>query len=198
MGGTVANAARTGVSVFQTPDGHCDVQPGVPECLWHHCQPGPAGAGRFRLQGWVGVLAACWTGPLTQTQRLDLCTLYTQTVCTSWYTDTDVCTLSTKHITFQQTYIYSSPTATPVAPNFWMNKIQNCLYALQHNHRFCPLLYFWATTPLQSFPLTLVFFVRHTPAQTPTLQLQTPWLSHCGLHIWNTVPPPRHQALRLC
>ena len=36
---------------------------------------------------------------------------------------------------------------------------------------------FWATTPLQSFPLSPLF-VRHTHAQTPTLQPQNPWLSH--------------------
>ena len=43
--------------------------------------------------------------------------------------------------------LHTSPTATPLAPNFWMNKIQNCLHVLQCNHRFCPVLSFWATTP---------------------------------------------------
>ena len=37
----------------------------------------------------------------------------------------------------------------PLAPNFWTNKIQNCLHVLQRNHRFRSLLSFWAATPLQ-------------------------------------------------
>ena len=60
---------------------------------------------------------------------------------------------------------HSSPTATPLAPSFWTNKIQNCLPVLQRNHRFCSLLSFWATTPLQSFPVSLLF-VRHTCSNT--------------------------------
>ena len=67
--------------------------------------------------------------------------------------------------------LHTSPTATPLAPNFWTDKIQNCLHVLQRNHRFRSLLSFWAATPLQSFPLSLLF-VRHRHAQNLTLQLQ--------------------------
>ena len=56
--------------------------------------------------------------------------------------------------------LHTSPTTTPLAPNFWMDKIQNCLHVLQRNHRFHSLLSFWAATPLQSFPLSPLF-VRH-------------------------------------
>ena len=91
----------------------------------------------------------------------------------------------------------TSPTATPLAPNFWTNKIQHYLHVLQHNHRFRSLLSFWAATPLQSFPLSLLF-VRHTHAQNPTLQPQNPWLSHfltLWPHIWNNLPQDiRHSA----
>ena len=48
---------------------------------------------------------------------------------------------------------------------------------LQRNHRFRPLLSFRAAMPLQPFPLSPLF-VRHTHAQTPTLQPLNPWLSH--------------------
>ena len=92
--------------------------------------------------------------------------------------------------------LHTSPTATPMAPNFWTNKIQNCLHVLQRNHRCRSLLSFWAATPLQSFPLSPLF-VRHTQAQNPTLQLQNPWLLHF-LTIWPPhleQSPPRHQAL---
>ena len=92
--------------------------------------------------------------------------------------------------------LHTSPTATPLAPNFWTDKIQNCLHVLQHNHRFLSLLSFWAATPLQSFPLSPLF-VRHTHAQNPTLQPQNPWLSHF-LTLWPPhleQSPPRHQAL---
>ena len=91
--------------------------------------------------------------------------------------------------------LHTSPTATLLAPSLWTNKIQNCLHVLQRNHRFRPLLSFWATMPLQSFPLSPLF-VRHTHAQTPTLQPQNAWLSHF-LTLW---PPhleqssPIHQA----
>ena len=74
--------------------------------------------------------------------------------------------------------------------------LQNCLHVLQCNHRFRSLLSFWATTPWQSFPLSLLF-VRHMHAPTPTPLPQNPWLSHF-LTLW---PPhleqslPRHQAL---
>ena len=107
--------------------------------------------------------------------------------------------------------LHTSPTATPLAPNFWMNKIQNCLHVLECNHRFRSLLSFWATyytftvlpalsalrqTHACSFPLSPIF-VRHTHAQTPTLQPQNPWLSHFLTlrppHIEQS--PPRHQAL---
>ena len=37
---------------------------------------------------------------------------------------------------------HTSPTATPLAPNFRTNKIQNCLHVLQRNHRFRSLLSF--------------------------------------------------------
>ena len=92
--------------------------------------------------------------------------------------------------------LHTSPTATPLAPNFWTDKIQNCLHVLQRNHRFRSLLSFWAATPLQSFPLSPLF-VRHTHAQIPTLQPQNPWLSHF-LTLWPPhleQSPPRHQAL---
>ena len=56
--------------------------------------------------------------------------------------------------------LHTSPTATPLAPNFWTNKIQNCLHVLKCNHKFHSLLSFWATTPLQSSLLSLLF-VRH-------------------------------------
>ena len=85
---------------------------------------------------------------------------------------------------------------TPLAPNFWTDKIQNCLHVLQRNHRFRSLLSFWAATPLQSFPLSPLF-IRHTQAQNPTLQLQNPWLSHF-LTLWPPhleQSPPRPQAL---
>ena len=92
--------------------------------------------------------------------------------------------------------LHTSPTATPLAPSFWTDKIQNCLHVLQRNHRFHSLLSFWAATPLQSFPLSPLF-VTHTHAQNPTLQLQNPWLSHF-LILWPPhleQSPPRHQAL---
>ena len=59
--------------------------------------------------------------------------------------------------------LHTSPTAAPLASNFWTEKIQNCLHVLQRNHRFRSLLSFWATTPLRSFPLSPLF-VRHTNA----------------------------------
>ena len=40
-----------------------------------------------------------------------------------------------------------SPTATSMAPNFWMNQMQNYLHVLQH------LLCLWPTAPLQPFQL---------------------------------------------
>ena len=85
---------------------------------------------------------------------------------------------------------------TKLAPNFWMNKIQNCLHVLQRNHRFRSLLSFWAAAPLQSFLLSPLF-IRHMHTQTPTLQLQNPWLSHF-LTFWPPhleQSPLRHQAL---
>ena len=85
--------------------------------------------------------------------------------------------------------LHTTPTATPLAPNFWTNKIQNCWHVLQRNHRFCSLLSFW-TIPLQSFPLSPLF-VRHTHAQTPVLQQQSPWLSHF-FTLW---PPHLEQSL---
>ena len=70
------------------------------------------------------------------------------------------------------------------------------MHVLQRNHRFRSLLSFWATAPLQSLPLSPLF-VRHTHAQTPSLQPQNPWLSHfftlCPPHLEQS--PPRHQAL---
>ena len=40
--------------------------------------------------------------------------------------------------------LHTSPIATPLAPNFWTNKIQLCLHVLQRNHRLRSLLSFWA------------------------------------------------------
>ena len=90
--------------------------------------------------------------------------------------------------------LHTSPTATPLAPNFWTNKIRNCLHVLQRNHRFRSLLSFWPATPLQSFPLSPLF-VRRTHTQNPTLQPQNPWLSHF-LTFWPPhleQSPPRHR-----
>ena len=36
--------------------------------------------------------------------------------------------------------LHTSPTATPLAPSFSINKIQNCLHGLQRHHRFRSLL----------------------------------------------------------
>ena len=75
------------------------------------------------------------------------------------------------------------------------------MHVLQRNHGFRSLVSFWAATPLQSLPLSPLF-IRHTHAQTPTLQPQNPWLSHF-LTLWPQhleqspppPPPPGHQAL---
>ena len=75
--------------------------------------------------------------------------------------------------------LHTSLTATPLAPNFLMNKIQNCLHVLS----------FWAATPLQSFPVSPLF-VRHTHAQNPSLQLQNSWPLHF-LTLW---PPHLEQS----
>ena len=75
---------------------------------------------------------------------------------------------------------------------FWLSCAS---HVLQRNHRFRSLLSFWATTPLRSFPFSPLF-VRHTHAQTPTIQPQNPWLSHF-LTPWPPhleQYPPRHQA----
>ena len=61
------------------------------------------------------------------------------------------------HASFSELHainVHTSPTATPLAPNFWTDKIQNCLSVLQHNHRFRSFLSFWAATPLLSFLLS--------------------------------------------
>ena len=90
----------------------------------------------------------------------------------------------------------TSPTATPLVPDFSTNLIENCLHALQlRNHRFCPLLSFW-----QSFPAISVLRQTGMPMQTPTLQPRSPWLSHFltfGSYVWNNnyYLPPRQQAL---
>ena len=76
------------------------------------------------------------------------------------------------------------------------------LHVLQRSHRFRPLLSFWATTPLQSFPLFPI-----SPSNTRILKLQHLnrkthrfcTFSHFGPHIWNNyrktsgnllLPPP--------
>ena len=58
-----------------------------------------------------------------------------------------------------------------------------------------PLSSFYTLWPLQSFPLSPLF-IRHTHAQTPTLQLQNSWLAHFSPHIWNNHPQDiRHTVL---
>ena len=80
---------------------------------------------------------------------------------------------------------------------------QNCTPLLQQLHwlpicewiiyktacRFCSILSFWATIPLQSFMLSPLF-VRHMHAQTPTLQPQNP----CFLHFFTLWPPHLEQS----
>ena len=60
--------------------------------------------------------------------------------------------------------LHNSPTATPLAPNFWTDKIQNCLHVLQRNHRFCPLLSFWT---LQSLMIIIIMYI--------IIRSSTPW-----------------------
>ena len=80
---------------------------------------------------------------------------------------------------------------------------QNCTPLLQQLHwlpicewiiyktacRFCSILSFWATIPLQSFMLSPLF-VRYMHAQTPTLQPQNP----CFLHFFTLWPPHLEQS----
>ena len=68
----------------------------------------------------------------------------------------------------------------------WINYKTAC--TLQCNHRFCPLLSFWATAPLQSFPLSPLF-IRHTHAQTPTLQPMAFALFHTSVPTSGTISP---------
>ena len=62
------------------------------------------------------------------------------------------------------------------------------VHLLQLNHRFRHLLFFWATTPLQSFPLSQLF-VKHTRIlKLQHLNRKTHrfcTFSHFGPHIWN-------------
>ena len=87
--------------------------------------------------------------------------------------------------------LHTSPPATPLAPNFWTNKIRTCLHVLQRNHRFRSLLSFWTATPLQSFPLSPLF-VRHacskSGASTAKPMAFTLWPPHLEQS------PLRHQA----
>ena len=74
--------------------------------------------------------------------------------------------LFSEHHVIQTAHIsYCNSTGSQLTISEW-KKEKNCLNVLQCNHRFCPLLSFWATAPLQSFQLSLLF-TRHTHAQTP-------------------------------
>ena len=92
--------------------------------------------------------------------------------------------------------MHPSPTTTPLAHRFWMNLIQNWLHVLQRNHRFCPVLSFWATTQLQPLCRSL-----RSSSDTRMLKLQEfnhkpPWLSHFltlpSPHLEQS--PPTHYA----
>ena len=77
--------------------------------------------------------------------------------------------------------------------------LQNCLHVLQCNHRFRSLLSFWATTPLQSFPLSLLF-VRHTHAQNSNASTAKPMafaLSHTLAPTSGTISPKTSGTLLL-
>ena len=92
--------------------------------------------------------------------------------------------------------LHTPPTATSLASNFWTHQIQNCLYVLQLNHWFRPLLPFWSDAAVQPFPLSLLL-IRHMHTQTLTLQPQSSGVSF-SLLFWSShleQPPPRHQTL---
>ena len=94
--------------------------------------------------------------------------------------------------------LHTTPTATPLAPNFWTNKIQNCLHVLKCNHKFHSLLSFWATTPLQSFPLSLLF-IRHTcsNSNTSTAKLMALALSYTSVPTCGTISPKTSGTLQV-
>ena len=87
--------------------------------------------------------------------------------------------------------MHTSPTATPLAPNFWTDKIQNCLHVLQCNHRFHSLLSFWAATlTFTVLPALSALRQTHTRSKsnTSTTKPMAFALSHTGPHIWNNLP----------
>ena len=81
--------------------------------------------------------------------------------------------------------LHTFPTATPLVPNFWMNKIQNCLHVLQYNQRFIPLLSFWATLSccLCSSPDTCILKLQSFNHKTHGFHA----FSHFGPHMWNNL-----------
>ena len=92
--------------------------------------------------------------------------------------------------------LHTSPTATPLAPNFWTNKIQLVLACVTTQSQVpLPLIIVFLTELLHLYSPSRSLrsgFVRHTHAQTPTLQPQNPWLSHF-LTLW---PPYLEHSLR--
>ena len=86
---------------------------------------------------------------------------------------------------------HTSPTATPLAPNFWTNKIQNCLHVLQRNYRLRPLVSFWTHFTFTVLPAVPALH----PADTRMLQLQRRnrrthgfrTFSPFGPNVWNNL-----------
>ena len=89
--------------------------------------------------------------------------------------------------------LHTSPTATPLAPNLWTNKIQNWLHVLQRNHRFRSLFLSYYTFTV----LPALSALRQTRAWSKsndsTAKPMAYVISHFGPHIWNN-QDIRHSA----